>query len=188
MDDPRLVKRIIAGDERAVDVFFERYADLLFAFIIHRMDGERAEAQDVWQETLIAALGALPTWREESKLFTWLCAIARHKIADQYRRQGRAVSTAFSDVSKVRLSALLADGPLPEDVIVHRATQVRVVEALGALREDYRRVLVARYAQGCSVKQVARILGRTYKATESLLSRAREAFRKVLADLEEEKK
>jgi RNA polymerase sigma-70 factor (ECF subfamily) len=184
MDDSRLVERILGGEERAADLFFERYADLLYAFIAHHLDRDRSEVEDVWQDTLIAALGALPSWRGESKLFTWLCAIARHKIADHCRRQGRAASEVFADLPEGRLSALLADGPLPEEAVARQATRICVVEALGLLREDYRRALVARYADERSVRQVARMLGRTYKATESLLSRAREALRKALADLE----
>jgi DNA-directed RNA polymerase specialized sigma24 family protein len=59
-----------------------------------------------------------------------------------------------------------------------------VVEALGLLPTDYRMALIARYADERSVDEVARLLGRTYKATESLLSRARAAFQETLARLE----
>ena len=75
----------------------------------------------------------------------------------------------------------------PEELLRERATCLRVVEVLGLLPLDYRRALVARYADGQSVEEVARLLGRSYKATESVLSRAKEAFRLALsAETEEE--
>jgi DNA-directed RNA polymerase specialized sigma24 family protein len=71
-------------------------------------------------------------------------------------------------------------------MVVRRATRVRVVQALAFLTDDYRRALIARYADERSVDEVARMLGRTYKAAESLLARARDAFREALVSLEEE--
>ena len=185
-EDLVLAKRVAAGDEAALAVFYERYAGLLYAFIYHRLGRSRPDAEDVWQDTLLAALHALPTYRGECRLFTWLCGIARHKIADHFRRQGRAMTDVFSDLSEVQLSALLSGAPLPEEVVMRQATRVRVLEALALLNEGCRTALVARYADERSVREVARMLGRTYKATESLLSRARAAFRGALAALEKE--
>ena len=183
-EDLVLAKRVAAGDEAALAVFYERYAGLLYAFIYHRLGRSRPDAEDVWQETLLAALHALPTYRGECRLFTWLCGIARHKIADHFRRQGRTMTDVFSDLSEVQLSALISGAPLPEEVVMRQATRVRVIEALALLNEDCRAALIARYADERSVREVARMLGRTYKATESLLSRARVAFREALVTLE----
>jgi RNA polymerase sigma-70 factor (ECF subfamily) len=185
-EDLVLTKRVAAGDETALAMLYGRYADLLYAFIYHRLGGSCSDAEDVWQDTLLAALHSLPAYRGECRLFTWLCGIARHKIADHFRRQSRTVMDVFSDVSEVQLSTLLSSAPLPEEVVMRRATRVRVVEALALLNEDCRMVLVARYADERGVEEVAQMLGRTYKATESLLSRARAAFREALAALEEE--
>jgi RNA polymerase sigma-70 factor (ECF subfamily) len=185
-EDLLLAKRVAAGEEATLATFYERYADLLYAFIYHRLGRSRPDAEDVWQETLLAALHALPTYRGECRLFTWLCGIARHKVADHFRRQGRARADVFSDLSEVQLSALISGAPLPEEVVMQQATRVRVVEALALLNQDCRVALVARYADECSVGEVARMLGRTYKAAESLLSRARAAFREALTALESE--
>jgi RNA polymerase sigma-70 factor (ECF subfamily) len=185
-DDLTLARQVADGDETALETFYARYADPLFAFIYHHIDESRPDAEDVWQETLLAALNALPAYRGQSRLFTWLCGIARHKIADHFRRQGRSVAEVFSDVPQAELAALIGAGTLPEELVARRATRVRVVQALAALPDDYRSALVARYADEQSVDEVARQLGRTYKATESLLSRARVAFQEALARLETE--
>lgn len=182
-DDLVLARRTAAGDERALAALYERYADPLFAFVYHHLDGERAEAEEVWQETWLAALRALPAYRGRSRLFTWLCAIARHKLTDRARRRGPPV-TALSELSPQELAALVDAGPLPEDVVLAQATRARVAATLGALPADYRAALVARYADERGVDEVARLLGKSYKATESLLSRARAAFRAVLGGTE----
>jgi RNA polymerase sigma-70 factor (ECF subfamily) len=181
-EDLALARQVAGGDEAALATFYARHADLLFAFISHHLGGPcagapRADVEDLWQDTLLAALHALPSYRGECRLSTWLCAIARHKVADHFRRQGRERIELFSDLSTSQLSALVSRGPLPEEMVLQRATRVRVVEALALLPDEYRSALIARYADGCSVGEVASALGRTYKAAESLLSRARAAFR-----------
>lgn len=182
-DDMRLARRVVAGDESALEVLYARHADPLFAFIYHHVEESRLDAEEIWQETLLTALRSLRTYRGQSQLFTWLCGIARHKIADYYRRHGRGPE-AFSDLSPAELAALAGTDPLPEDVLARAAARVRVVEALATLPEDYRAALVARYADGCSVGEIAQALGRTYKAAESLLSRARAAFRSAFSGIE----
>jgi RNA polymerase sigma-70 factor (ECF subfamily) len=183
-NDVTLARQIADGNEAALEMFYARYADSLFAFIYHHLDESRPDTEDVWQDTLLAALHALPAYRGQARLFTWLCSIARHKIADHVRRQGRQPADVFSDVPDDQLSTLISSTLLPEEALTQRATRIRVIEALGLLPEDYCMALVARYADECSVSEVARMLGRTYKATESLLSRARSAFQEALASLE----
>lgn len=185
-DDLTLARQISMGDEMALVEFYARYADALFAFVYHHLSGSRSDAEDVWQDTLLAALRALPSYRGRSRLFTWLCSIARHKLADHLRRQKRQAVEVFSDVPESRLSALISSTTLPEEEVMRQATRVQVAEALGTLPIDYQTALVTRYADECSVDEVARLLGRTYKATESLLSRARSAFQRAMAHLEEE--
>ena len=185
-DDLALANQVVEGNEAALAAFYARHADPLFAFIYHRLDGARSEAEDAWQETLLAAVRALPTYRGQCRLFTWLCGIARHKIADHFRHRGWWLTDAFSDLPDTRLDSLMSSSPLPEEIVTGRATRARVVQALALLPEDYQRALVARYADEHGVDEVAQMLDRTYKATESLLSRARVALRDALVSPEEE--
>jgi RNA polymerase sigma-70 factor (ECF subfamily) len=186
LSDGELARRVAAGDEGALEVFYERYADPLFGFIYHHLAPQRADAEELWQETLLAALRSIGAYQGEGALFTWLCGIARHKISDYYRHRAHEADL-FADVPEAEIAALTSSLPLPEEVVLRRATRVRVVEALGELPPAYREALVARYVDSREVEEVGRLLGRTYKATESLLSRAREAFRAALTRLEREK-
>ena len=181
-DDLKLCRRAIAGDGSALSEIYSRYGDLLFAFIYHRVAGSVPDTEEIWQETWLAAFRKLSTYRGRSGFFTWLCAIAGHKIVDHYRRRGREPVKFFSSMSEQNLASLVHDGPLPEEILMQQATRAHVVHALASLPDDYRTSLVARYADGHSVKKVAQRLGKSYRATESLLSRARRAFQKALEE------
>ncbi len=177
--DMDLARRVASGDERALEELYERFADPLFAFIYHSLDGNRPDAEEVWQDTLSACIRALPSYRGQSRLLTWVWGVARHKLADRRRGQERRNETLFS-LPPDELAELIDAGPLPEQILAQRATCARVAEVLGQLPSEYRMALAIRYADGQSVQTVARVLGKTYKAAESTLSRAREAFRQAL--------
>jgi RNA polymerase sigma-70 factor, ECF subfamily len=177
--DVDLAARVARGDASAFDDFYAQYADLIFGFIFHQLNGARSDAEEVWQDTFLTALRALPSYQGRSRLGSWLCSIARHKVADRLR-QLRQPTQALSSVSPAGLVELMDTGPLPDEVLNQNATCARVSEALAELPSEQRKALVARYADGESVEEVSRRLGRSYKATESLLSRARAALRQAL--------
>lgn len=171
--------RLQAGDERALEQLFELYVPRLYRFI-HRSlgDGETVEVEDLLQETMVAALRSLHRYRGDSALYTWLCAIARHKVQDHIRQRQR---------SRRRMS------PSPLDELGELATSSRssfegafvqqqvVEQALRELPPDYRTVLVGKYMEGLSVAELAQVMARSEKSVESLLTRARAAMRDRLA-------
>lgn len=181
-EDLALAERAAGGDEEALSALYEAYADLLFAFILHQFENHPAAAEEIWQDTLSSAVSALSQYRGQSQFFSWLCGIARHKIADHWRRQGRE-QKRFCVLSPEEINALIDQQPV--DLLSQQTTQLLVVEALGELPEEYRQALVLRYADGLPVEQVALALGKSYKAAESMLSRAREAFRNLLSSQKE---
>ena len=142
-----------------------------------------------WRILPLGAVGVLVVYFYTTYLTRnpWLCAIARHKAADHCRRRGRTAAP-LSALPPAELAALVDAGPLPEEVLAQRAVRAQVVAVLGALPAEYRAALVTRYADGHSVDEVARLLGRSYKATESLLARARAAFRAALSRAEEDER
>ena len=179
-EDLALAQRVGSGDESALKALYERHADPLYAFVSHSLDGARSEAEEVWQDTLETAIRTLPAYRGQSRFFSWLCGIARHKLADYWRRHNRS-NQHLCLMPPEALNDLLDAGPLPDELVGQRATCLRVAEVLGLLPADYRTALVARYADGHSVQETAKLLDRSYKATESVLSRAKAAFRAALA-------
>jgi len=184
-DDMKLAARVSRGDAVAFNEFYARHADLVFGFIFHQLNGARTDAEEIWQETFLAAIQRLPSYRGQSRLFGWLCGIARHKIGDFRRHRNGTGDTAMT-ASPADPRELLDSSPLPDELLDRSALRVQIIEALGELPDDYRSALVARYADGYSVEEVARLLGRSYKAAESLLSRAKAALRSALAGRTEE--
>ncbi|MFC1595519.1 RNA polymerase sigma factor, partial [Gemmatimonadota bacterium] len=166
------------------ELVYTRHADLLFAYICHRMNGARTDAEDVWQETLLAMLDSLPTFKGDGRLFTWMCGIARHKIADHFQRSVLPASESTGRTPD-RLVEHISAEPSPDQMLITDVSRAVVIETLASLPETYRLVLIARYADGKSTSDVAKMIHRTYKATESLLSRARFAFRERFEQLEE---
>lgn len=172
-EELKLAHRIAAGDENAVEEYYDRYAESLYAFIFHHVNKE--DAEEIWQDCLLVSIRGMASYHGQSKIYTWLCAIARHKIADFFRKNNRSIENIFTPFEEIK--NLFDKSPLPEDWILKKATRVQVIDALQMLPEEYREALIARYVDDKGVEEIARRLGRSYKATESLLSRARLAFK-----------
>ena len=87
--DTELVKRLLADDTRAFELFFGRNFSRLYRFALVRVNGEADVAEELVQSTLCRAVTKLHTYRGEAALFTWLCTFCRHEISAHYRKLGR---------------------------------------------------------------------------------------------------
>lgn len=129
----------------------------------------------------------LATWRGEAALFTWLCTLCRHEISAYYRGQGRLSEVRLiDDVPEIRgrLEALTASASDRPDVALDRQEVARLVRlTLDYLPTRYGDVLEWKYLEGLAVADIAQRLRSTPKAAESLLTRARAAFREGFATL-----
>ena len=181
-ENRRLVKQMLAGEERAFDLFFEEFFPGLYRFAMTRMDGNPDGAEEVAQATLCAAISKLATYRGEAALFTWLCTFCRHEISAWYRRRDRPGKKIdlVEDSPEVAgaldsLRAVLADGP---ESRLEQMELTRLVHvALDRLPGRYANALEWKYLEGVSVREIAGRLDLSTKAAESLLTRARDAFR-----------
>ena len=179
MDDHSLTKRALAGDQRAFDELFETYFPRLFRFAMRRVEHEDA-AEEIVQLTLVKAMHSLGSWRGEAALFTWLCTICRHEISAHWQRTGRRPQTTpLEDTPDVRaaLEALAAEGDRPDRAYERTELSGAVQVVLDHLPGRYGDVLEWKYAEGLSVAEIAARLGTSEKAAESMLTRARLAFR-----------
>lgn len=140
-----------------------------------RRCGDRGTAEDLTSETFLAAMDAARRDAPPQLTVPWLIGVARHKLADHYRRRHDRFSIPVAALPEPIDSADEWDAEL--DRIV--AEQV-----LTRLAEQHRTVLVLRYMDDCSVPECAELIGRTVHATEALLVRARRAFRKQYPRLE----
>jgi RNA polymerase sigma-70 factor, ECF subfamily len=178
--DRALVARMSAGDQRAFDEFFHSSAPRLAAFAARRSGLDAASVEDVVQNTLVKAIRNLASYRGEAALFTWLTEICRHELADVYRKAGRRPDHASLDELNSASRHAHLRVPAQQEPAVQIETEMRrsaVLRALRALPERYALALEAKYRDGFSVDEIARLLGLTSTAAQSLLARARDAFR-----------
>ena len=185
-NERELVRRMLGGDERAFDEFFADYFPRLFRFAVLRLRDQDA-AEDLVQISLIAAVRNLGSWRGEATLFTWLCTICRREIAAWEKRTSRRVTVPLVDDDPGLRAALESIGAAAElpDAGLARADTGRIVQlVLDHLPPRYSRALEWKYLEDLSVDDIAARLQCTPKAAESLLTRARDAFRDAFAAVE----
>jgi len=182
MSDLALARRLLAGDDAGFESFFADNFPKLYRFALARLDDEDA-AEEVAQAALVAAIRKLHTYRGEAAMFTWLCAICRREILAWLERAGRGGAATVPLIEerpdvRAALDALAATSTGdPEDAAQRRELAHLVHVTLDHLPGRYGDALEWRYIEDLPVDEIARRLGLGYKATESLLSRARQAFR-----------
>lgn len=133
-----------------------------------RRCGDRAAAEDLTSDTFLAAMDAARKPAPPPMTVPWLIGVARHKLADHYRRRHDRLSVPVAELPEPTDPADEWDAEL--DRIVAEAVLAR-------LPEHHRTVLALRYLDDCTVPECAELIGRTVHATETLLVRARRAFR-----------
>lgn len=167
-DEVALLTQAAAGQERAVRALLDRTGDLLYGFVLGRVGGNETVAEDLVQETYSEAVRSAHTFRGDAALTTWLCAIARRRLARHYERERKA------EVTRAGLT-LVRDVPDTAEADFDRADEV--LRALGRLSPDHRQVLVMKYLDERSVAEIADEMGRSSVQVQSLLQRARVALR-----------
>ena len=184
-DDKQLVQRLLAGDERGFGQFFDRYAHLLAAFVVRRTRLDRAAVEDVVQNAMIRTVRSLGQYRGEASLLTWMCQIARSELADRQRREQRRPKITSYDADAGLGAAVeqiaAADAIRPVVAFGDGARGEAVRQTLAALPERQAQVLELKYGDDLSVEEIAVQLGMTVTAAQSLLARARSAFRDAWA-------
>ena len=147
---------------------YERALPDVYGYLLDRCQ-DRHTAEDLASETFLAAVRAAnePSGVEPS--VPWLIGVARHKLADHWRRRAR----------DDRLLDQLSDAPSIDDPWDVRLSPLEAADVLARLGDHHRVALTFRYVDGLSVPEVADLLDRSVRATEALLVRARLAFRKL---------
>lgn len=143
---------------------------MVYGYFVRRC-GDRATAEDLTSETFLAAMDAARKSDPPTISVPWLLGVARHKLADHYRRgQQRHTVPVAEPPEPAEARGAADDWDAELDRLVAEAVLAR-------LPEPYRTVLILRYMDGCPVPECAELIGRTVHATEALLVRARRAFK-----------
>lgn len=166
------------GDPAAVDELYRTYFDRVYSLVYYQVDRDQAAAEDIVQETFLAALHSAKQFKGRSKVYTWLCSIAYHKVADYYRRQAREHRHRNSAIDVDSIDTNGSPGthgvsPNPTEAAENRSL---IESAMSTLPPDYRQVLLLKYVDELSVVEISQIMRRSQKSVEGLLSRARKTM------------
>ncbi len=188
LEDKRLVKQLLKGDERAFDQFFDENFARLYRFALTRLSDDPDAAREVAQITLGKAARKLHTYKAEAALFTWLCAICRNETSDWLARQGRyrdhiVLTEDFPDV-RAAVDSFQVPEQMSPDRHYRRVELLRLIQvALDQLPPKYGDILEWKYIEGHSIREISERMNLGTEATQSLLARAKRAFADVYSSM-----
>ena len=176
---------MLAGDEAAFRIFFETYFPRVYRFALPRLGGDVEAGKEVVQATLTKAMRNLAGFRGEAALFSWLCQICRRQIVDYLRANKRRSQNIvlLDDSPELRAALESIEAPVtdqPQHGYGEVETRRLVQSVLDRLPARYGDVLEWKYIEGRSVEEIGEILGIGHTAAQSVLARARTAFREAL--------
>lgn len=178
-----LVRAVEKGDQHALRIFFDEHYPAVYRYVLCRVGRSAEDAEEIVGDVFFQAFRDARQYDGRRPVGAWLLGIARHRVLDFYRRQGRrpVVELAFSrfDGELARVLADLDGGELPDAALQSKELGEIVEVVLSALPEHYTRLLRLRYVEEKPVKDAAAMLGLSLKAAEMRLARAREAFREA---------
>lgn len=173
-DTLQLILRSREGDALAVEALIRAHESGVYRLAMSMLD-DPAEADEATQETFIRAIDRLDTFRGEANFATWVYAIALNVCRGRLRK--RRTRERLTQVLHVLLRI---DSTEPEDTAIDRETHDAVWQAIRALDDKYREVIVLRYFHDLRQDDIARVLGVTDRTVRARLSAAHARLREVL--------
>ena len=165
--------QVALASDGAFESWYRRTLPRVYSYLLSRGGNDTALAEELTQLTFIAAVQGRSTFDGRSDTVTWLCAIARHKLADHFRvleREERRRKRL--ELREIHMDSFDVHAPQLDD-------RAAIAEALRSLPTAQRAVLTFVVLDDLSIAEAARLLGRSAGATQSLLHRAREGFRRA---------
>lgn len=176
---------MLAGEQPAFEAFGERCFRVVYRFTLAQLKGDRELALEIVQAAMAKALAKLDSYRGEAALPTWLCSCCRNEMLMHFRRQRSApIEVELQEESE---TAAGFSAPRPADAqteLLAKESSHLVHLALDLVPQHYAQALEWMYIERLPVKEIAARLALHPKAAESLLTRARQAFRTSYASVQ----
>jgi len=173
-EDSKLVAAILLKDRKATAEFVARYADDLYSYVRSRLAPRYDQVEDLVQEVFLTVLQSLSQYRGTGSLQAWVTGIARHKVEDYYRARLR-MPESIEDADQGPATSSLASNF--HELMEQDQLRKNTWRVLAGLSEQHRLALIWRYWDKASAREMALKTGKTEKAIERLLARARAEFR-----------
>lgn len=167
------IKKLIHADPNDIEAFYTTHKKKLFAYLIYKLPTQE-DAEEILQDVFLEALDSLLFFEGKSSIDTWLHSIAHHKIVDFYRKR-RIKSFVLSKFPFLNIYTHEVSDP--EFQFEKNKIRDNIEATLHQLSEKYRKVLKLHYEEQMPIKQIAIEMNLSFKATESLLFRARQDFK-----------
>jgi len=172
-NDGRLVRRAQAGDETALTEIYQSNVQAIYRYVYNRTQ-DAAVAEDLTSEVFVRAVESLPRYRHRgAPLAAWLYRIARDRVVDYHRANGRHPTTELDE-------GLRDAAPGPEAAVFQQAEAARVQRALRQLTADQQDVIYFRITEGLSIEHTASLMGKTPGAVKALQFRALQSLGRLL--------
>jgi RNA polymerase sigma-70 factor (ECF subfamily) len=172
-DEANLIERAQQNDLDAFSTLYQRYIRAVYNRVRYVVPEE--DVEDVTQEIFLAALRSIHNFRGEAQFSTWLRALTNRQVAEYYRkrqRRGWNKQTPIDEAEQLSNDLPQPNSAMEERIILRRALQ--------ALPENYRDIILLRFAEGLQFDQIATLNGQNLEATKSLFRRSMAALRKQL--------
>jgi RNA polymerase sigma-70 factor (ECF subfamily) len=159
--------RAAQADRSAFAILYRRYLDRVYAYAFYQL-GDHHDAEDATERTFLAALAALPGFRDEGASFrAWLFRIAHNTVANVHRTRSRRRAVPLPE--EFERPAPDAD---PAALVARAEEQRRILRAIATLPEDRRQVVLLRFVDGLSTAEISEVLDRSSGAVRVLQHRA----------------
>lgn len=173
------IKRILKGDSRAVIEFYKSYSPKILSYLTRKLP--REDAQEITNDVFLEAIDSLSLLQKEQNVSAWLYRIAHNKMVDFYRKR-KIKSILLSQVPFLQI--LASEINQPEFQFEKNKARDRIELVLHNISQKYRKILILHYEEEMPVKKLSIIFNLSFKATESLLFRARQSFKLAYARIE----
>jgi len=187
IQDAQRIRSYLSGDPKAFEALYRKYERPLFSFIL-KLVRNRESAEDIFQQTWIKVIRALPGYREKGRFSSWIFGIGYHCFIDAVRKNK---IRNWEDASSERGSDRIGDDSMnPETLFIMRERQRWLEESIQELPEDQKQILLLRIVADMPFKEIARllecplntVLGRMHYAMKNLQKMKNRKWKEVSGD------
>ncbi len=167
------IKRILRGDSHAAVEFYRSCSPKILSYLSKKLPTFE-DAQELTNDVFLEAIDSVSVLKKEESTMAWIYRIAHNKMVDFYRNR-KIKSIILSQMPFLQIVA--SEINQPEFQFEKNKIRDKIESALHSLSQKYQKILMLHYEERISVKELARIFNLSFKATESLLFRARQSFK-----------
>ncbi|MFA9398145.1 MAG: RNA polymerase sigma factor [Clostridiaceae bacterium] len=180
MEDKKLVGEVLKGNCDSFSIIVNKYELNIFKFI-YNLTHDRESAQDITQETFIAAYNKLYTYNNKYKFSNWLYQIAKNKTIDYIRKYKRVYESNIEDEKNV-----ISKSMSPEEYTQYKETKTKIEKFIKGLNSLDKEIIILKYSQNLTFEDISIILKINQSAVKRRFYKCREKY-KELADIEKER-